>query len=338
MRPFEQNAELANHYLREIDWADQQAVENHEPRQSHASRPAEKTKTPQDAHALNQQHKDRGHERRGIMRVVVDNDPETECRKHNLNEQQTISRLLQHPRQGKERDRKRGAEEKFPKIRGLIPPLSHGGGPTGLIQTRHKIVVEVVELRIGIGNGRLVVLPQENRSRNLPLLDKVRKNNRAARHSPVVKADEAGGAGENCSDGQNDAPRDHATRKNSQPKRPPQKRHAQRNEKNNAFDGPADRKNSRSQTKNDGVACTVAIPDSRQRSQNQGSTGRRHRSAPIAVHPVAEYGEPRPDEEAAEERPSRRRPPLQHPGERHAHGGDAQQRADPRLAEPLPDG
>ena len=101
---------------------------------------------------------------------------------------------------------------------------------------------------------------------------------------------------------------------------------------------PADRKNACSQTENNRVARALLIPDSGQRSQDQGGPGRRHRSAPIAVHPVAEHAEAHPHQDAAEKRPFRRHPALQHPGERHAHGGNAQHDADPRLAKQFSDG
>ena len=182
------------------------------------------------------------------------------------------------------------------------------------------------------------MLPQENRRGDFPLLDEVREHNGASRHAPVVIADESGGASENCGDGQDDAPHRSGSRRNVPPQRPPKKRRAQGNEKNSPFDGPADGKNTCSQTENNRVSRALVIPDSRQRSQDQGGPSRRHRAAPIAVHPVAEHAEARPNQHAAEQRPFRRHPSLQHPGEGHAHRGDAQQHADPRMAEQFSDG
>ncbi len=54
---------------------------------------------------------------------------------------------------------KRGTQEEVPKIGGLVRPLPLGGWPAGLIQAGHEIMVEIVELRIGVVDRRLVLLP-----------------------------------------------------------------------------------------------------------------------------------------------------------------------------------
>ncbi len=104
MQPLEGTVRLGNQSLHEIDRPNEQTERNNEPRQGHAERPAEEAQPPQDTQALHHQHPNGGHERGGVMRVVINNDPEGNGRESRLNKQQAIAGLQQRPRQRKERD------------------------------------------------------------------------------------------------------------------------------------------------------------------------------------------------------------------------------------------
>ena len=72
--------------------------------------------------------------------------------------------------------------------------------------------------------------------------------------------------------------------------------------------------------------------DSGQRSQDKRSSDCRQRSPTVAVHPIGEAGKPHYGQQPAQQSPTRRHPPLQHPTDRRAHGARAEPYANPGVS------
>ena len=85
------------------------------------------------------------------------------------------------------------------------------------------------------------------------------------------------------------------------------------------------------------IARASEMENSRERSHNQRASYGGHRTAPIAIHPVAGDAQPDDDQTAAEQSPARRKPALQGPKYRAAHDASAQKHANPGVAEQLPE-
>src|SRR6267142_705596 len=79
-----------------------------------------------------------------------------------------------------------------------------------------------------------------------------------------------------------------------------------------------------------GVTADFVVPASNQK--NQRATDGRDNSTPVAVDPIASNSEFQRNQHSAEKCPPCRKPGLQHPKNRGAHRGNAQEHADPWMS------
>src|SRR6202043_1688489 len=102
-----------------------------------------------------------------------------------------------------------------------------------------------------------------------------------------------------------------------------------------SFEGSAVGQNSGAQAENHGIAGTAEMQDAGQSPDDERAANGSHSPAPIAVHPVTGNGQPEQRKHTTKARPLRRQPALKSPQHRGTHDGDAQENANPRLAEQL---
>ena len=182
------------------------------------------------------------------------------------------------------------------------------------------------------------MVPQEQPRRSIgPRVQSMREKEGLSGQPPVVVADETNGQRENNGQRRKN-PGDARSRSHGRfcfsckpPKEPP--RH--RDTEEQSLIGPGVGQDGDPQGEQQSIACARAAHNSRDRTQHQRATGGCDSSTPVAVDPIAGNSELQRNQHSAEKRPPGRKPGLQHPKNRGAHRGNAQEHADPWMSKQL---
>jgi len=153
--------------------------------------------------------------------------------------------------------------------------------------------------------------------------------------APVVieSEDEIGGEAEK--DGKEDATDWDRLLFFAEIKEPEEKNDCDGDAEDEAFEGAAVGKDDDAKAEKKSVTGALSFFEAGNGAENQSGAKSGDRTAPVAVHPVAEEGDADENDDGAEQSPARGEPTLQHPENGSDHGGGAEENANPGMAEKL---